>query len=61
MMRITIRGPVAVGKTTVGDIIEQALKEKGYTIERLLEPARHRPRSDYMHIQMEETNCAPFN
>lgn len=56
MLRITICGPIACGKTTIGNIIEQALKEKGYNVERLLEPARRRPGDGYMDVQMEETN-----
>lgn len=60
MIRITINGPIAVGKTTVGDIIELALMTAGYSVERLLQKAHHRPGSSYLDIQMEETN-EPFN
>lgn len=56
MIRITICGPIASGKTTIGNIIELALKEKGYSIERLFEHARHPPSRDFMNVQMEEIN-----
>lgn len=57
MMRITINGPIAVGKTTVGNIIQKALEAEGYNIERHLEPARRRPGGGLMDVQMEETNA----
>lgn len=57
MIRITINGPVASGKTTVGNLIEKVLRENDYIVERLLEPARERPAPlTYKSVQMEETN-----
>jgi nucleoside-triphosphatase THEP1 len=58
MMRITIAGPRAVGKTTVGKIIAEALAERGYAVEHHEEPARHPPRAGLMSVQIEETNAS---
>lgn len=57
MIRITISGPIAVGKTTAGNIIEKALKAEGYIVERHLGPTRRKPLRQYKAVLMEETNA----
>jgi cytidylate kinase len=55
MIRITINGPIASGKSTVGRIIAATLKAEGWDVEHIEGKATTRPRNVYRSVQIEET------
>jgi thymidylate kinase len=54
MIKISIQGPIASGKTTIGNIIEEALSNAGYNVEHYEEPVSREPGSGYIDVLIEE-------